>query len=214
MRGFKILTHDYRPPVQQGDPVWDGVTLPYDLPVAKLDLSETECGAGWNFCADIAPAARIAGLWKNGCASAVLEVEAVGTVVERGDKIRTDRLVIVGRADRATMVEHLGRPFGNHAARMGESQVAWWEALGSERRKVRNVERGLRQSLKARGLDGWKLRRYDTAWDAWAARDAWDAWAARDARDARAAWAAWAARAAWAAWAAQAAWAARDAQAA
>ena len=192
--GFKILTHDYRSPVQTGGPVlWDGTTVPFELPTVALDRSDDECGAGWNYCADIATAARIAGLWKGGNPSRVLRVRAAGEVVARGDKIRTDRLVIDGHADRATMVQHLGRPFGVYAGTMGEAQVAWWEALARPMRNVRNVEKGLRGALRQRGLE-WKIVRYDdsvTAWDAWAARDAraardaWDAWDAWDARAAR-----------------------------
>jgi len=176
--GFKILTHDYRSPVQTGGPVlWDGKTVPFELPAVTLDRSETECGAGWNYCADIATAARIAGLWKNGNQSRVLRVRAGGEVVERGDKIRTDLLLIEGHADRKTMVEHLGRPFGKHAAVMGEAQVQWWEAMARPRRDVRNVEKGLLEALRTRGLE-WTVTRYD---DPRAARAASAASAAVDA---------------------------------
>lgn len=35
MNAYKVLTHDYRPPVQGGEPVWDGETLPWDARAAR-----------------------------------------------------------------------------------------------------------------------------------------------------------------------------------
>lgn len=29
---YKILTHDFYPPLQGGKPIWDGVTLPSNYP--------------------------------------------------------------------------------------------------------------------------------------------------------------------------------------
>ncbi len=43
--GYKAFTHDLRPPVRGGEPVWTG-ELPHELPVVKLDASAEECGAG------------------------------------------------------------------------------------------------------------------------------------------------------------------------
>lgn len=31
LTSYKILTHDYRPPLQGGEPVWDGETLPWAM---------------------------------------------------------------------------------------------------------------------------------------------------------------------------------------
>ena len=47
MTVFKLITHDYRPPIQGGDPVWDGHTLPFQLPRVTLDTSDADCGSGW-----------------------------------------------------------------------------------------------------------------------------------------------------------------------
>ncbi len=212
-RFYKILTHNYRPPVQGGQPIWDGVTLPFALPPVKLDTGLEDCAAGWNYTGSLADALRIAHLWPDGRPSLALYVEPSSDAVTRGDKSRCSQLTIVGRVpfeEVRAAIRVLSEPFGVHADRMAESQVAWYEALGRPRRNVREVERGLRAALEARGLD-WKLERFDSAGDA---RDARDARAAWDARDAWAAWAAWAARAAWDAWAAWAAWDAWDAWAA
>ena len=56
MTYWKLLTHDFRPPVQQGEPVWDGLTLPFQLPTVRLDASDVECSFGWNFVEDLATA--------------------------------------------------------------------------------------------------------------------------------------------------------------
>jgi hypothetical protein len=223
---FKVLTHDFRPPVQGGDPVWDGETLPFALPATALDTSSVNCGTGWNYTDDLATALKIARLWPDGRPSLCLYVEPSADAVVRGDKHRCSVLTITGRVPREEVLAAfavLSKPFGEHAEAMAFSQFAWYEALGRPSIDAAAVETFLRAALDARGLGGWKLKRFDSAWAAWAARDAWDAWAARDAWDAwaaRDAWAAWAARdardawdarAAWAAWAARAARAARDA---
>ena len=229
---YKILTHDYRPPAQGGEPLFDGVT-PHQLPIVAVDESSEECAAGWNACRDLATAIRIGGHWPDGrpC-SAWIVADPIAPVVERADKIRAASWTIARRCTEeeiAAAVRVLSAPFGEHAEDMCAAQLAWRTALGRPLHDEVAVETGLRAALAARGLD-WSLRRYDTARDVWAARDArdaraawdgwdaWDAWDARDARDARAAWAAWDARAArdarnaWAAWDAWDAWAARDAR--
>ena len=177
---YKLLAHDGSPPLQGGEPIWDTVTLPFELPKVTLDTSDRECAEGWNFCRDIGTAARIAGLWRNGWSRHILVGEPIGQVVERGDKLRAEGLRLVRRASERTIAEHLSAPFGPHAARMGRSQVAWWKAFGSTERDAERIEAGLRAALDARGL-GWELRRFE---DARAARDA------RVARVARVAWAA------------------------
>jgi hypothetical protein len=63
--GYKILTHDWRPPIQGGEPLCDGV-LPVTLPTVALDTSDEECGAGYNYCGTLVEASRIAGWWGNG----------------------------------------------------------------------------------------------------------------------------------------------------
>ena len=206
--GFKVLTHDYRPPVQGGSPVWDGKRKTLDK--VTLDTGPDECAAGWNYCANAETALRIAGLWPDGRPSVLLRVRGSADAVERGDKRRCSRLTIVAVCDEDEVraaVRHLSEPFGEHRERMVGSQMNWRQAL---RRPVRDealVAAGLEAALSARGLD-WKLCRYDDPRAARAARDARDAWDAWDAWDARAAWDAWAA------WAARDAWDARDARAA
>lgn len=52
MTYYKILTHDFCSPLQGGDPLWDGKTLPYELPKVEVDSGSQECSYGWNFVDD------------------------------------------------------------------------------------------------------------------------------------------------------------------
>jgi len=196
MKGFKVFTHDLRPPVRGGDPVWDG-KLPFNLSPVEVDESDDGCGAGWNFVENIKSGLLIAGLWPNGRPSRVFEVAVSenGRVIHRGNKYRTDRLEIVSEVGEGpindAIAEFSKKAFGAYADEMTQSQIAWREALGRPRMDEDKIQECLREALDVRGLKDWKLKRFE---DASAARDAWDAWAARAAWDA---WAAWAARAAW-----------------
>ena len=230
---YKILTHDWRPPVQGGEPLCDG-TLPVTLPKVTLDTSTADCGAGYNYCDSLTTAARIAGLWPSGRPSRCLVVEPSADAIARGDKRRCSSLTITRLCTddeiRGAMRDLVASWAGAHADELVAEQWAWYVALGRPLRDAAIVEAGLRAALEKRGLADWTLKLYEAApadrdaWDAW---DAWNAWAAWNARDARAAWDAWAtwdardARAAWDAWAARdardardarAAWAARDAR--
>lgn len=199
MAHWKLLTHDYRPPLQGGEPIWDGVTLPVSLPATRINRSRAECAAGWNSVRDLAAGMRIAGLWPTGRPSVILVVEPTGTVVERGDKTRSSGLTILRRATDAEIMaglRDLSAALAPHVERMAQSQMAWYRALARPERDPAAVETHLRAALVARGLGDWTLRQADDPWDAWDARDAWAARAARDARDA---WAAWAVGDAWAA---------------
>ena len=89
MTAFKIITHDYRPPLQGGDPIWDGSTLPFTLPKVKLDTSREECAGGWNYTTSLAAAMRIAGLWRDGYPAVCFVVKPSADAIERGDKKQT-----------------------------------------------------------------------------------------------------------------------------
>src|SRR5213592_715030 len=94
--GYKILTHDGRPPLHGGAPIWDGKTLPFVLPTVKLDTSDAACGdSGWHFCRKLTDALRIGGLWPNGRPTQVLLVEPAADVVHRDDKSRASSLTIL-----------------------------------------------------------------------------------------------------------------------
>jgi len=72
---YKVFTHDLRPPVQGGAPVWTG-QLPYDLPEVAVDTSGDECASGWNACSTPEDALRIAGLWPDGRPSRLFRIDA------------------------------------------------------------------------------------------------------------------------------------------
>lgn len=208
--GWKFLTHDLRPPVRGGDPVFDGA-LPCVLPTVRCDQSDAECSYGWNFLGDIQTGFSIAGMWKDGRPRAVFAVEA-NDAIRRGDKWRAPQLTLTRRATDAEIQAALlefSKPFGEHRATMANEQWLWWQALGRPQWDKARVESALKIALDARGLGAWTLdekqdaraaraaRAASRAWDAWTAWTAWDAWAAWDAWDARDARDAWDARAAW-----------------
>ena len=223
MTYFKVLDSEYRPPIQGGDPIWDGSTLPYDLPLTELDESDEACAAGWNFTDDLAGAFKITGLWKTGRPSLALAVEPIGTYVCRGNKLRSGRLRLLRRATHdeiARAIRRMSEPFGAHAEAMADEQLAWYVALGRPQHDPAAVERGLRTALAARGLNYWTLRAFPSARDTWAvaatwvaraeraARDTWDAYMTRAVADA---WVARAERAAWDTFDAWNVWSARTA---
>src|SRR5579863_3122125 len=82
---YKLWTHDFCSPIQGGKPVWDG-SLPFTLPPVTLDISDVECGAGWNFTDNLAKGFKIAGLWPNGRPSLVSIVEPTDDMIQRKDK--------------------------------------------------------------------------------------------------------------------------------
>jgi hypothetical protein len=221
--GYKVLTHDYRPPIQGGPPVWDGKRKTLDK--VTLDTGPNSCAPGWHFCAKPEDALRIGGLWPSGRPSVLLHVRGSRDTVERGVKLRCSRLTILGVLDEGEVERAVGRmsePFGKHAVRMATSQMHWRYALSRPEQDNERVEYSLRTALKHRGLDNWALRHYPTAgavrdardwnaWNAWTAGAIWyarDAWAALDAGAAPAAGDAWSAGADGDAWNAWAAWAA------
>lgn len=178
---YKALTHDYRPPIQGGAPVFDG-RLPFALPPCELDRSDTECAPGWNACATPEQVVRIVGLWTDGWPVRLYRVETDTEVIERGNKLRAATWTLVEECPIRPAVQSLSREwFGDLAGPMAEAQSAWHEALGRPLRDETAAEAGLREALRARGLETWTLRRYPAAraaraaWEAWAA---WDAWAA------------------------------------
>ena len=87
MIAYKVVTHDWRPPVQGGDPICDG-RLPYTLPIVEVDSSAVECAAGWNFAREPHTALRSAGLWPDGEPSRLLVCEVGDKGVKRGNKLR------------------------------------------------------------------------------------------------------------------------------
>jgi hypothetical protein len=175
MTGYKVFTSALRPPVQGGEPVWSGET-PFTLPEVRLDRSRAECSYGYNFCADLHTALRIAGLWPDGYPSRVFAVEAEDAIT-RGDKCRAGVLTILRElpeAEVAAGVRRLSEPFGAHAERIAAEQMAWRAALARPEWDAAAVRDGLHAALAKRGLN-WQVKQYDTAWDAWAARAAWAA---------------------------------------
>jgi hypothetical protein len=184
--GFKVFTHDWRSPLQGGDPI-KVKSFPHQLPTVELDTSSAECGPGWNFCGDAAVAFRIAGLWPTGRPSRLTVFEASEDAIARGDKRRASGGIILGEVTEAQVedaIRTLSIPFGEHAEYVTQEQILWRKALARPYHNQERVEEGLLLALKTRGLEGWKLKIFSdekAAWDAW---DAWAAWDARDARDA------------------------------
>lgn len=188
---YKILTHDLRSPLQGGEPIFDGVTFPFQLPKVKLDTGPDECAAGWNCCDSLGSALKIAGLWPNGRPSLGFIVEPSSDAIQRGDKTRSSGMTLVrplNEEEMAAGIRELSQPFGALCDEMVAEQLAWRRALSRPQRDEAAIVNGLKLALKTRGLN-WSLLRFDIAVDT---RDAWRAWWESNARDA------WATRAAWA----------------
>lgn len=169
--GFKVLTHDYRSPLRVGEPIWDGVTLPYTLPSIQLDIGSELCGEGWHYCDRLSTAFLIAGLWRHGRPSTALVVEADESAIERDGKRRAAGLTIVARAteaDIAMAIREISESFGDYADEMARETLAWYTALGRPLYDVEKVVHGLTLALKTRGL-AWKMRQFASAMDVWSA---------------------------------------------
>ena len=181
---YKVFTHDLRPPVRGGEPVWSGA-LPHRLPVIDVDLSGAECAHGWNACATAEDALSIAGFWPDGRPSRLYRVETEIEVISRGDKLRAATWTITEELQVDDAIRSLSRRwFGDLHEVMADEQLAWRAALARPMRDQALVEQGLAMALDARGLQ-WSIKRFRSARDArvaWDARDARDAWDARDAR--------------------------------
>jgi hypothetical protein len=216
---YKILTNDFRSPIQGGEPIFDGV-VPCVLPKVSLDQSDKECGAGWNFCQSAHVAFRVAGLWPDGWPSRLYRVEPIGKTITRDDKCRAAQIRILEQiVDVEPYVRRLSEPFGDHTEKMCEQQMMWREALSRPFRDRKLVEEGLARALATRGLQ-WSLKRFPdvpaarTARDLWVALDALDAldaWNAWDAWNTRDAWSAWNTRDTWSSWNTRTVWNTRDA---
>ena len=129
--GYKVLTHDFRSPIQGGAPLWDGKES-LTLPTVKVDESKSPCGAGWNFCRDLPTALRIGGLWPDGWPSIAMQVAGEGTVVVRQDKCRAERLTLLrccAEAEIGAAIHELSVAFVPYQDEMAEAQIAWRTAL-------------------------------------------------------------------------------------
>lgn len=203
MRGVKVLTRDYRPPLQNGAPIWTpDQGLPYTLPAVDLNTSNQTCGAGWNFTRTLADAIPITGFWPDGRPAVAFHVEA-DDALERGAKCRAASLTLTRMVEPhewETAVREWTATWcvPEHLDRMVAEQLAWADALARPERDRAAVEDGLIVACEARRRD-WTLREYQSARAAQSAQSAWSAWSAWLARSARSAWAA---QSAWAAWSA------------
>ena len=147
-KGFKILTHDFRPPIQGGDPVFDGHT-PFTLPITDCDDSDNRCAKGWNYVADLETGFRIAGLWPNGRPSSCFVVEAENGI-ERGNKRRAAKLHLVrscASQEIETAIERLSIVFKPWDTEIAKEQILWREALSRPMYNPVVVENELEKAL-------------------------------------------------------------------
>ena len=221
--GYKILTHDWRPPVHGGEPLCDGL-LPVTLPLVELDLGPKDCSKGYNYTGSLCDAAKIASFWPTGRPARCLIVSASDDAIQRQTKRRCSQLTLerlctdseIKQAMRDLVIDWAKV----YTEALVQEQWLWYKALGRPHYDKGRVVELLQVALKTRGLD-WTLREFASArgareaWaareargarGAWAPREARGTWAARRARGARAvrgaweAWEAWEARGAWEAW--------------
>ena len=182
---WKSLTHDFRPPLQGGNPLCDGKTWPVTLPEVPLDRSSNECGVqgGWHFCRTIEATFGIAGMWRTGRPNAIVAVEPIGDIIERKDKCRASSLALLRYATDDEVREGIGqfsKAFGAHRDGMAQEQWLWYQALGRPYLYHDAVVAGLQTALTTRSLS-WTIKEFDSAWGAREAGEAWEAWGARGA---------------------------------
>jgi hypothetical protein len=182
MKAYKIFTHDLRPPVQGGAPVWDGL-LPFQLPVVEVDRSPVACAAGWHAHRTLAGALKLGGVWPSGRPSRAFMCSGDETlIVDREGDLRAPTWLLeqeCSATEIAEAIREMSQPFDDLADHMAASQIAWREALGRPLHDPGVVERQLRAALQARGrgLENWALRQYGSAraaMNACNARAAWD----------------------------------------
>lgn len=226
---WKLTTYDYRPPVQGGNPIFDGST-PYTLPDVPTD-GKVCSGPGWHSVSKLEAGYKICSMWTRAWA-----FEPTGTVVEDadGNKIKSSGGILLREAtdeEYRNGILATTEPWaGNHTQRLVDSQRAWQVALSSPAHDPDTVAAMLAIAIAERNLE-WSLRFVETARDtratlvtrdargAWVTRDARiaarDAWVTRVTRDASYAWdTTWAATGAWDTWTTKdirIAWTARDA---
>src|SRR3990167_194321 len=210
---FKIFTHDWKSPIQGGEPL-NITSFPHILPKVSVDISSNECGEGWNYTKTLIEAVRIVGYWPTGRPAQITVVQPLDKEFERGRKCRTAQLEIIRLATeteiKQSMLENIQQWIPESLYNIGvEEQWNWYIALGRPNYRKLLVQNGLIDALSIRGLSQWQLKQYTNAGDA---RVAWDTWDGRDGRAARDAWDVWGARAARDIWAAQDAWNARAAR--
>ena len=185
--GYKILTHDWRPPIQGGEPLCDGL-LSITLPTVKLDTGKSDCAQGYNYTGSLCEAAKIVSFWPGGRPAKCLVVSASNDAIQRQTKRRCSQITLerlcteveIQQAMRDLVVSWAGA----YTDSLVQEQWLWYVALGRPRYDKNRVETALQIALEARGLK-WTLKEFPHA------RAARDAWAARDARAARDAWDAW-----------------------
>lgn len=165
---YKFLTHDFKSPIQGGDPVWDGKTLPFTLNGVTLDKSDNECAAGWNFVDSIETGFKFVGMWPTGCPSQILKVEPSKDKIQRGSKWRSSKLTITELATEDEIhsaIERFSELFVGYAKEMSVEQILWREALSRPSYDLNVVTDSLQQALSKRDLK-WELKQFDAAWAA------------------------------------------------
>jgi len=145
MKGFKILTEDYRSPIQGGKPLLTSTTkLPFTLPKVELDTSDNECGAGWNFCKTIPQAIKIAKLVNRYGLNKIYEVEGSKDSIVRDSKCRCSELTLVSQVTKCDF-----EPNGKNA------ELQEWLDLEEKEENKQEIEKSLLETLKIKGLDDW-----------------------------------------------------------
>ena len=159
---FKVLTHDLRPPLQGGAPLFKEGQIPFKLPKVLVDKSSKECSFGWNACRTPEQALHITSLWPDGHLARLFKVEVEDDlIVERGNKVRFPSGTLTEEiTDLTEVLNKLHEPLGDIQEDLTQEVLKWIEALKRPNQDPDSVEACLQEALKARGLQGWKLERY------------------------------------------------------
>lgn len=192
---YKAFTHDLRPPIQGGRPVWDG-SLPYQLPTTRVDTSNSECGVGWNACLSTNDILKIVGLWPDGRPTRIFSVETDTQVYTRVNKTRATTWTITKEiTDFEPIIRDFWKDKGLNTILDGlvQEQLLWREALSRKTFNQEVVHESLNIALQIRNLS-WTCKKYKSpvnVWEAWDAQIIQTRWDQRASQDA---WLGWLAR--------------------
>jgi len=149
--GFKILTEDFCPPLQGGSPLFTPNTeFPLVLPETVLDTSDSECGAGWNFCEDLDTAFKIIKICGKYGLNRAFRVVGDDTTIKRGDKLRCKQLTIIGECE-AEDFRGYQEPSGK------QTEFLEWMLLEKLPFNEEQLIKALQISLEIKKLTRWEV---------------------------------------------------------
>lgn len=153
MNGFKVLTPDFRPPIQKGhEPLFtEDSKFPITLPTVELDKSEKECSFGWNFCKDARTAFQISNLTSFKGLNKLFHVTGSEDTIERGNKLRCSQLTLNRPVTEKEIYLSLKEPNNK------QEQLYCWFSNPELEENISIITECLQETLKLKSMAGWKV---------------------------------------------------------